>query len=253
VAKLRAALLLLAVAATAHADWIIRATDSEAGRAGVMYHHIVLENGAARERAIVDLTAFSTKLCTLRVIDNQAGATLSETMASEKCVAGVNGGYFSPEFAPIGLLICESKTVSPLQHARLITGILSASPRGVQLLRAREFSRHEKVNAAVQSGPFLVDHYERVRGLNDSQLARRTFAATAMNDRALLGVCSEISLAELATILGTMRLANDFKVQRALNLDGGSSSAFWFARKNGTAVSIPEQKPVRDFVAIVSK
>ena len=61
--------------------------------------------------------------------------------------------------------------------------------------------------------------------------ARRTFAATGTNDRALLGVCSEISLAELAAILATTRLADDLKIQRALNLDGGSSSAFWFARE----------------------
>jgi len=69
----------------------------------------------------------------------------------------------------------------------------------------------------------------------------------------LLGVCSEISLAELAKILATMPLGDDFKIQRALNLDGGSSSAFWFARENGSAFSIPEQKPVRDLVAVVAK
>jgi hypothetical protein len=35
-----------------------------------------------------------------------------------------------------------------------------------------------------------------------------------------------------------------------MNLDGGSSSAFWFARKNGGAFSISEQKSVRDFVGL---
>jgi hypothetical protein len=38
-----------------------------------------------------------------------------------------------------------------------------------------------------------------------------------------------------------------------MNLDGGSSSAFWFAREDGSAFSISGQKPVRDFVAVVSK
>jgi hypothetical protein len=45
----------------------------------------------------------------------------------------------------------------------------------------------------------------------------------------------------------------DNKVQRALNLDGGSSSALWFKRKDGTVFSIREQKSVRDFVAVVPK
>src|SRR2546430_1179865 len=98
-----------------------------------------------------------------------------------------------------------------------------------------------------------VDASQRVRGLNDSQRARRTFAATATHDRALLGVCPEVSLADLATILATTRIAGDSRIERAMNLDGGSSSAFWFARENGSAFSIPAQKPVRDFVAVAPK
>ncbi len=39
---------------------------------------------------------------------------------------------------------------------------------------------------------------------------------------------------------------------RALNLDGGSSTAFWFAGK-GDVFSIREAKSVRDFVAIVPR
>lgn len=251
-AKRKAALLLFAVAATAHADWAIRSSDLEPGRDGIAHRHVVLENASANENAVVDFAIFSAKSCTLRVIDNPSGETLSDTMAREKCAAGVNGGYFSTSFAPIGLLISGGKTIAPLQRARLITGVLSASVRGVQILRVREFSRREKIGAAVQCGPFLVDH-GLVRGLDESTAARRTFAAIGSDDRALLGVCSEVSLAELAAILTTTRLAEDLKIQRALNLDGGSSSAFWFARKDGGAFSIPEQKPVRDFVAIAPK
>jgi hypothetical protein len=60
-------------------------------------------------------------------------------------------------------------------------------------------------------------------------------------------------LAECGRILSTAALAGDFKIWRALNFDGGSSSGFWFKRKDGTAFSISEQKTVRDFVAIVPR
>ena len=252
-AKRKAALLLLAVAATAHADWTIRATDSEPGRAGIAHRHVVLENASGSESAVVDLAIFSAKSCTLRVIDNPTGETLSDTMPREKCAAGVNGGYFSVDFAPIGLLISDGRMIAPLQRARLITGVLSASARRVQILRVREFSLREKIGAAVQCGPFLVDRSQPIGGLNDSHPARRTFAATTTGNRALAGVCSDVSLAELSRILGTTLFAEDLKIDRALNLDGGSSTGFWFARENGSAFSIPEQKPVRDFVAIVPK
>src|SRR5207247_7780400 len=105
---------------------------------------------------------------------------------------------------------------------------------------------------AIQCGPFLVDLGQRVRGLEATRTARRTFAAVARADRAALGFCSDVSLSELAKILATTRLADDFRIERALNLDGGSSSAFWVARESG-AFSIPEQKTVRDFVGVVPK
>ena len=253
-AKLKAAVLILAAAATAHADWAILSTALEPGRAGVVHRHAVLENATGDGRAVVDLAIFAAKSCTLRVIQNRDGANnLAEAMTREKCLAGVNGGYFDADFAPIGLRIVDGQMIAPLRRARPITGALTASARGVQIVRAREFSQQQKANAALQCGPFLVDLGKHVRGLDDSHLARRTFAATGTNDRALLGVCSEISLAELANILATTPLAEDFKIQRALNLDGGSSTAFWFRRESGGAFSIPEQKPLRDFVAVVSE
>jgi exopolysaccharide biosynthesis protein len=253
VPKLRTVVLLFALAATAHAKWKVLSAESEAGRAGVEHRHLVLEDAAAGQRVTVDIVIFSTKSCTLRVIDNPDGERLASIMKREKYVCGVNGGYFDEEFKPIGLRIVNAQTITPLRRARLITGVLMTSPRGVQIVRAREFSPRQKIVAAIQCGPFLVDASQRVRGLNESAVARRTFAATARNDRALLGFCSEVSLAELATVLATVPIAADLKIERAINLDGGSSSAFWFARENGSAFSISEQKPVRDFVAVVPR
>ena len=246
------ALFLVAIAAAARGDWAILSTNSEMGRADVVHRHVVLENATARGRAVVDFAIFSTRCCTLRIIDNQIGETLSDAMASDKCLAGVNGGYFGPDFAPVGLLISDGKMIAPLQRARLLTGVLVASSSKLQIMRVREFARQSKMNAAIQCGPFLVDVARNVRGLDRTRAARRTFAAVQSADRAALGVCSDVSLSDLAEILATTRLAENFEIQRALNLDGGSSSAFWFAREN-SAFSIPEQQPVRDFVAVVPK
>jgi len=255
VVKRKAALLFLAVAATAHAEWTILSADSEPGRTGVVHRHLVLEEAQTNESATIDLALFSTKSCTLRVIDQPVPprSDLAQAMQQERCLAGVNGGYFDPDYAPIGLLISDGKMIAPLQRARLITGVLAASPREVKILRVHEFSRQQKFNAAVQCGPFLVDLGRSVRGLEKTRTARRTFAAAGSVNRAALGFCSDVSLAELAKILATTRLTDNFKIDRALNLDGGSSSAFWVAREDGGAFSIPEQKTVRDFVAIVPK
>jgi uncharacterized protein YigE (DUF2233 family) len=254
VAKLRAALLFLALAATADAEWAIVSAKSEPGRGGVVHRHVVLEDSETNESATIDLALFSTKSCSLRVIDQPAPprTDLAQAMRQEGCLAGVNGGYFDPDYKPIGLLISDGKMIAPLQRARLITGVLAASPHEVKILRLREFSRKQRFNAAVQCGPFLVDVGRSVRGLEKTRTARRTFVAAGSGNRAALGFCSDVSLAELAKILSTTRLADDFRIERALNLDGGSSSAFWVARER-SAFSIPEQKTVRDFVGVVPK
>jgi uncharacterized protein YigE (DUF2233 family) len=252
--RLICAVFFLILAATAQADWTILSTASEPGRGGVVHKHVILENGARNERITVDLAIFSKKSCGLRVLQNKDGAeSLADVMNHEKCLAGVNGGYFDERFAPIGLRIANGQTIAPLQRARLITGVLVASSRGVQIVRSGEFSRRPTVTTAIQCGPFLVDRGEPISGLNDSHLARRTFAATTTGDRALVGVCSSVSLAEFSKILATILFAEDFRIERALNLDGGSSTGFWFARENGSAFSISEQKPVLDFVGIVPK
>jgi len=253
VLKLRTFVLLFTVVGAAHADWKVLTVKSEPGRPGIEHRHLVLQDTATGQRADLDLAIFSAKSCTLRLIDNPDGQKLASIMKREKCPCGVNGGYFDAKFEPIGLRIVNGQIIAPLKRARLVTGVLLASARGVQIVRAREFSERQKIGAAIQCGPFLVDASQRVRGLNESAVARRTFAATGANERVLLGLCSEISLAELANILATTPIAAELKIQRALNLDGGSSSAFWFERENGSVFSIPERKPVRDSVGVLPK
>jgi exopolysaccharide biosynthesis protein len=253
VLKLRTLVLLFAVTSGAQAEWKVLPTESEAGRAGIEHRHVVVEDAAAGQRVAVDVAVFSAKSAALRVIDNPDGQSLGAVMKREKCVCGVNGGYFDTEFKPIGLRVGDGTTFSPLRRARLITGIELQSDRGIDVVRVSEFSLAKKIIAAIQAGPFLVEGSKRIRGLNNSQVARRTFAGIDTNNRAFLGVCSDVSLAKLANILATAPITADSKVRRAMNLDGGSSSAFWFAREGGSAFSIAGQKPVRDFVGVVPK
>jgi exopolysaccharide biosynthesis protein len=246
--------LLVALAGSAHAEWKILSAESQPGRAGIEHRHVVVEDAIASQRVTVDFAVFPAKSTALRVIDNPDGQSLGAVMKREKAACGVNGGYFDTEFKPIGLRVADGTTFSPLRRARLITGILLQSDRSIDVIRVSEFvGTKKKLVAAVQSGPFLVERNQRIRGLNGSQVARRTFAGIATNDRAFLGVCSDVSLAELANIATKVPIVADSKIRRAMNLDGGSSSAFWFAREDGSAFSISGRKPVRDFVAVVPK
>jgi hypothetical protein len=255
VLKRNATILVLIVVATARADWKLISSETEPSAArGLEHRYLVFEDSETGDRASVELAIFATKSCRLRVIDqpSEPRIDLSEMMPRENCLAGVNGGYFDPEYRPLGLLIADGQAIAPLRQARLLSGILTAVGNKIQIARTSEFAPKQKIDTAIECGPMVVDLAKTVRGLEATRPARRTFAAVAGDSRAALGFCSDVTLADLALILGS-QFARDFKIQRAINLDGGSSSAFWFKRKNGSVFSIAEEKTVRDFVAVVPK
>jgi hypothetical protein len=243
---------IFALGQIAAADWqVISSNDETSISPSVVHRHVLLRNYAAAESVTIDLALFSQKTGMLRVIDN-AGVTedLAGAMARDKCIAGVNGGYFDKNFKPIGLRMINGATTSPLVRARLLTGVICASAQTVEIVRLSQFSRKKRYDAALECGPFLVDLGMRVRGLDNSRKARRTFAAIARGSDAALGVSSDVSLADLSEALTALP---DFKIWRALNLDGGSSSGFCFRSDGGAAFSIAEEKPVRDFIGVAPR
>jgi exopolysaccharide biosynthesis protein len=247
--SLSAAVLTLLFALSAGAAWTVSSSKIEKGTtSGIEHRRIVFEEKSSGDEATIEFAAFSTKSVSVRVIDNPAGDELATIMRRTRGSAGVNAGYFDPENVPVGLLISDGKLIAPLRKARLLSGVLVVTKARVEILRAGEYSSRKNVIAAVQCGPFLVDGGRPVAGLNDTKPARRTFVFTTGSDRAAIGFCSSVTLAQLGDILATPEL----KVQRALNFDGGSSSAFWFSGEDGVT-SIAEQKTVRDFVVITAK
>ena len=251
--SLLAVLLLLVRATLADAAWTVASAETEPGAApGIERRHIVVTGPAAGDEATIELALFSTKSAAVRVVDNPGGDDLSSVAKRLRTFAGVNGGYFDPQNAPVGLVISDGKMIAPFRKARLLSGVLVFNKGRVELVRSTEYSPRKTGTAALQCGPFLVDGGAPVAGLNNTRSARRTFFISTGSDRAGMGFCSAVTLAEMGEILATPRVAGDLKIQRALNFDGGSSSAFWFAGKDGP-FSIGEFKTVRNFVVVTPK
>ncbi len=93
--------------AATHGDLAVTALDRQPGSAGAIeYRHYSLGEPTSGSEAEVQLALFSNQRAALRVIDQpNFDRRLAETMTQEKCLAGVNGGYFDPQGAPVGLLI----------------------------------------------------------------------------------------------------------------------------------------------------
>jgi uncharacterized protein YigE (DUF2233 family) len=246
-------LFLFALSVSLKAEW--RLLPSEEGPAGSLGRHVrvLAKESETGERAQLHFAIFDSNKTMLRMIDQpDERRDLASAMSSGQYLAGVNGGYFDPDYQPVGLLVSDGRTITPFRRARLLSGVLSVVNGRIRLQRASEFSMKGKVSEAVQCGPFLVDHGKSVIGLDESRSARRTFVAAGSANVIALGYSSSLSLAELSRVLTSGKITDNLRIDRAMNLDGGSSSAFWFKDGN-TPFSISEQKTVRDFVAIVAK
>jgi uncharacterized protein YigE (DUF2233 family) len=252
----RAAILaaLLAFSTSARADWAITSTQSLGQPApGVEVVKTKLERPNSQTSARLVAIVFDNRAHTLRVIDSPkpGSASLSAVLEERNAIAGVNGGYFEPDFTPVGLVIADGKTLQPLKKAKLLAGIVTVSPKGsVSILRSARFDpKPGAYSQALQCGPMLIENSTPVPGLNSEKIARRTIAATGPGQRVALIYLTSVTLADAAKILSVPKILGDWKPASALNLDGGSSSGL-HARDT---TSLPEIKRVRNFLEVVAK
>jgi len=239
---------LFFVGRVAHAEWSLQSNEVHPGK-GLSYLVKTIRDGA--EVRQIYLLLLDPKLTTLRVVDNPRGAhTLGEAMAENGCLAGVNGSYFQPGFIPLGLEISKGRTIHPLERGKLISGVVVVNRGRVSVLRVPEFRQSSPAQEALQCGPFLVDHGAVVPGLNALKSAYRTVVISDGKGHCGLLMAESVTLAEMARILATPNLFPELKISRALNLDGGTSSALWVKEP---PVYQHEFKRVRNFLGIVNR
>jgi exopolysaccharide biosynthesis protein len=164
----------------------------------------------------------------------------------------VNGGFFTPQFTPMGLMIADGNPTGTWQSNKLLTGavVVRHSP---QLLWNSEVRESRNARDLIQAGPRLVDSGRPVASLERSKHVPRTFIATDGSHRWIFGLARHTSLGELAEILATPELLPGFKIHRALNLDGGRSSAIYYRTADGREQSAPGWNTVRNYLGIVPR
>jgi uncharacterized protein YigE (DUF2233 family) len=242
-------LLALFLSLTSVLAWDIAVVESREHPSGVHYLHLRAKQGTTDVN--MHAVAFTEKTHTISVLDHppETPASLASEMQRTGSVAGVNASYFHPDMRPLGLVVANGKTIHQQQKARLLSGIFAATKDKLFLLRASEFKLGPKTREAVQAGPFLVDKGTPVQGLDTKRVARRTAVATDGKGKWILLATSPLSLAELGSLLASPDLFPELGISRALNLDGGSSTAFWFDSKP-KPVSISEFGAVRNHIAV---
>jgi exopolysaccharide biosynthesis protein len=245
-------LLLLLANTTLRAEWrlgasTLRRTDSPA----ITHWSKTVQQGRQRP-VMVELVILDRAKTTLKVIDLPPDESVAEGLRKAGALAGVNGGYFHKDRTPLGLVIIDGQTTHQLERAKLLSGLVTVTPRGANLLRVGEYKPGKQIRQALQAGPYLVDNGRAVQGLNSTRLAERTVLLAGKQGVVALLITSHVTLADLGKLLATPALFPELKIERALNLDGGSSTALWV---DGTPApfSHREWKRVRNALAVMPK
>lgn len=232
------------------AEWALVSSNPRPGPDGLEFtQREVSSNG---QSASLWMVAFNPKTHTFAVMDNPDGAyDLGSASEKRGVLAGVNGGYFHPDRTPLGLVIRKGEQIHPLEKAKLLSGIISVTPGGITIQRTGAFKLTPAVRDALQAGPFLVENGKAITGLNASRGAARTVVFQDARGRTGFLIAKSPSLAEMSEILATPALFPEGRIVRALNLDGGSSTALWV--RGAPAFYSREWKSVRNYLGIVAK
>ncbi len=199
---------------------------------------------------------FAADRCTLRVVDQPLKAsaeTLGAAMTRINAIAGVNGGFFSPEFAPLGLVVSQGKRAGSWQKSSLTSGTVVVRKGRLMLIWRDEFQDGPGIAELLQTGPRLVNHGVAIKGLETGRNRPRTFIATDSEGHWLIGTAQYTSLAHLAQILATPGLVPGLEIDRALNFDGGRSTGLWLRTTAGEVQYDEEISTVRNFVAVMAR
>ncbi|WP_395741366.1 phosphodiester glycosidase family protein [Prosthecobacter sp.] len=204
----------------------------------------------------VQYVLFDSRSYALQVIDQpvdwSGGGKISECMRSVNAAAGVNGGFFTPQFAPMGLMIASSHKIGAWQSNKLLSGavVVHHQPR---LLWNAEVQGNSDAQHLIQAGPRLVDAGHAVPNLERRKQTTRTFIATDGGHRWIMGIAHSTSLGELADALASAPFPDGFRIHRALNLDGGHSSALYYRTSDGHEHAHPGWSTVRNYIGIVPR
>jgi uncharacterized protein YigE (DUF2233 family) len=177
-----------------------------------------------------------------------APRTVQEWAADSDAAIALNAGYFTPEYAALGLIVSDG-----IQHGQSygdFAGMLAVLPDGVQVrwLRDQPYHAGEPLVAAVQSFPVLIKP-GGVLGFPDEDgiPARRTVIGQDRSGQILIIVCPNgtFTLNRLALFL----LESDLELDIALNLDGGNSTGL-FLSVGAERIVIPSYTAVPAVITI---
>ncbi len=150
------------------------------GLLGADYQRTQLVIAPDGREGTVHFFRFSAQEAALKIITREKN-NLGAAMKKHRCLAGCNGGFFHPNYQPLGEVITDGQKIgSRSLKSSLTSGVVYQNCEDIVIERAKVFYAKENIQPKqlLQAGPFLVEKKQLISGLSPRRLARRTFIAT---------------------------------------------------------------------------
>ena len=206
--------------------------------------------------------SFDSRTHRLRVVDQPRGPGSQHADAASAAlalggVAGLNGGFFTPEGEPLGQVVAQGRSAGSWNGSSSLGSGWYAEEQGkAPAIVRREILGRDgaaRLREGLQAGPMLVENRRAVRGLDTTRPRNRVLLVWDGGHRWWMGQAGPSSLAALAKALESAR-PGGFAVRAALNLDGGRSADLWVGpgvQGGPQRLRPPWHRAVRNFLVLV--
>lgn len=204
---------------------------------------------------------FDDRAYDLRVVDQRGGpgsrwATASLAGRGTGALAAINGGFFTPEGDPLGLVVGGAGSAGFWNKvSSLCSGVFVVDGEGPKLVRTRSWLPQRESSELLQAGPFLVEGGKLVGGLHEDEDRARSFLLWDGRHGWAMGYSRSATLQALAKALASEKFKG-MRVSSALNLDGGRSADLWVSssvKGGGVTERLWWNRPVRNFLVLKKK
>ncbi len=179
--------------------------------------------------------------------------TSAALLQTNGCKQAINGGFYDKQNHPLGLFMVDGDTLGEEIQSALFNGFLVIGNSGTATI-ADGYTRNSSDRITLQSGPILMNQGNilPLRIQNDEHARRMVVAQTTQGTLVFLSVYDQESvfegplLARLPAAIRAIATKENLSLTDALNLDGGSASAFY----NNSGTSLSEFTPVGSLFCI---
>ena len=215
-------LFIIAAEATAADEW---RTLSK----GLEYKKISVNTMVGSERTAspgaihlfkIDTTQYKLDVITAKRFNmlNSNAKTFAQKAAA---LIAINGGFFSPEFESLGLLVQKNKEINKIKWVGW-WHIFQMRYMKPQIITKQEYTLIPDIEMAIEAGPRLLIDGQIVAKLKPSVAERSALGITA-DGKVIIAATDALPLS-LNEFAGYLKAAGCYD---ALNLDGGSSTQIY--------------------------